>query len=77
MVNATGLPTSLWKQEQVKDVFQLTPPPGYSSGKYTLRLGPYDRDSGRFLEVFATDLARPTDEFWKGRAVLLRDINCR
>jgi len=77
LLDRAGKSTVFWDRGPVKDVFQLTPPAGHAPGKYTIRLGPYVKETGRFLEVFATDLARPMDDFWKGRAVLLHGINCR
>jgi hypothetical protein len=76
LLNARGMPTSLWKQEAVKDVFQITPPAGHAPGKCTLRIGLYVARSGRFVEVFTTDLPTPTDG-WRDRGVLLPDLNCR
>lgn len=74
LVNAAGLPTSLWDREPVKDVFRVTPPTGYSPGKYDLLIGLYVPGGGR-LEVFATDLLRHVAS--RDTAILLPGIDCR
>lgn len=76
LLNAAGAPTILWEQEVVKDVFQVTPPAGIPAGKYNFRVGIYVPATGRFLEVFATNLPSLADE-WRGKAVLLTDISCQ
>jgi hypothetical protein len=76
LLNAAHMPTNLWEREPVKDVFQLTPPAGYSPGKYTLRVGVFAPVGGRQLEIFATDLPMPNDG-WRNVAVLLANIECR
>lgn len=77
LVNAAGLSTNLWNRELVKDVFQLTPPVGYAAGRYTLRIGVWAPENKRWLEVFATNLVQDNDEFFRYKAVLLPDIDCR
>jgi hypothetical protein len=77
LVNALGLSTNLWDRELIKDVFQLTPPVGHAPGKYTLRVGVWAPENKRWLEVFATNLVQDNNEFFRYKAVLLPDIDCR
>src|SRR5262245_43249062 len=76
LLNARGMQTSVWKQEVVNDVFQITPPTGHAPGKCTLRIGLFTPGSSRGLDVYSTDLPTPTDG-WRAWAVLLENINCR
>jgi hypothetical protein len=76
LLNSAKMPTNLWGQERVIDVFSLTPPTSFARGKYTLRIGLFVHPGGRQLRLFATDLPRPTDG-WKDVAVLLTDVACR
>jgi hypothetical protein len=77
LVNAAGLSTNLWNRELVKDVFQLTPPVGHAPGRYTLRIGVWAPENKRWLEVFATNLVQDNDGFFRHKAILLPDIDCR
>jgi hypothetical protein len=66
----------LWDRELVKDVFQITPPVGHPPGKYTFRIGVWVPDK-TWLSIFATNAVEDNDEFFKGKAILLPDIDCR
>jgi hypothetical protein len=76
LVNAAGLSTNLWDGELVKDVVQIMPPVGHAPGKYMFRIGVWVPDK-RWLAIFATNLVQDSDEFFKDKAVLLPDIDCR
>jgi hypothetical protein len=76
LVNGAGLSTNLWDRELVKDVFQITPPVGHTPGKYTLRIGVWVPNE-KWLSIFATNAVEDNDEFFKHRAILLPDIDCR
>ena len=77
LVNAAGLSTNLWNRELVKDVFRLTPPVGHAPGRYTLRIGIWAPETERWLEIFATNLVQDNDGFFRYKAILLHDIDCR
>jgi hypothetical protein len=76
LANAAGLSTNLWDKELVKDVFQITPPVGHPPGKYTFRIGVWVPNKN-WLSIFATNAVEDNDEFFKHRAILLPDIDCR
>ncbi len=73
--NDAGAKTNAWTAgDSVTDRFLMIPPANRSPGTFTLRIGVWDLK--KCLTLVRTNLPQPTDG-WRGRAVLIENVECK